>query len=316
MQQVDSRTKRRGQSAHLSQALPQFALQPWEVADPDRTLERLPALSADRLPDYADLAETNPSFLDVVTAPATYVSTRDLDSDMAATIELVPEVSLTDILEESRPARPPLLLPAPVSVPIDLTRLLARAHAEASRSPEFFHAASATAAAAATDVTELVADSTPFPMTVSARKTSAPAAPAHSGRVRSRAGWVLGMVGAVVAVSLGIAISQSGVSAARSVEAVSVTRAPAARPAPVSIVIPRATAQDEQAIPAQSLPRVESGTVSLAAVAASHRLFIDGRVAEGGSAVVKCGTHLVQVGSRGARRTINVPCGQEVVLDR
>ena len=66
----------------------------------------------------------------------------------------------------------------------------------------------------------------------------------------------------------------------------------------------------------QSLPRVQSGAISLAAVAASHRLFIDGRVAAGGSAIVACGPHLVQVGSRGQKRTIDVPCGTEIVLDR
>jgi hypothetical protein len=65
---------------------------------------------------------------------------------------------------------------------------------------------------------------------------------------------------------------------------------------------------------AQSLPQVEVGTISLAAVASSHRLFVDGHLAADGSAVVTCGAHTVRVGSRGATRHILVPCGQEVIV--
>jgi hypothetical protein len=56
------------------------------------------------------------------------------------------------------------------------------------------------------------------------------------------------------------------------------------------------------------------GTISLAAAASMHRLFVDGKVAPSGSQVVKCGVHVVQVGSRGIRRYVTVPCGEEVVV--
>jgi hypothetical protein len=84
-----------------------------------------------------------------------------------------------------------------------------------------------------------------------------------------------------------------------------------------AVVGPEAHGAKTPAIPAlsvQSLPQVASGTISLAAVAATHRLFIDGRVAPNGTEIVTCGRHVVRVGSRGVTRTIDVPCGQEVVV--
>jgi len=320
VQQVDQQTERRGQSA-----LPQFDLPQWDV-DPDRTMERLPALSADRLPDYSsDLLPTlPPSRADVVTAPAVYVGVHDLDSDMARTIELVPELSSSDIIEEtpSRPALPPLVLPAPVGVPIDLSRLLQRAQAEASRSPEFFHSTPAPSSVAVPPSSAAV----PFLLTTEKESdpgtaVAIPLLTPHTQsqiipglRRPSRLAWVVGMVGAVAAVTVGIALGQARVSAARSPQSVVVTRPP---PPAVVPAAPKITSNPlVPTVSVQSLPQVGVGTVSLAAVAASHRLFVDGRVAEGGSAVVKCGPHLVQVGSRGVRRMVDIPCGQEVVLDR
>jgi hypothetical protein len=70
------------------------------------------------------------------------------------------------------------------------------------------------------------------------------------------------------------------------------------------------------AVSVQSLPLVEVGTISVAAVAASHRLFVDGKLAAGGSATVSCGNHIAQVGSHGVRRRVYVPCGQELILEK
>ena len=327
MQQVDQQTERRGQSA-----LPQFDLPQWDV-DPDRTMERLPALSADRLPDYSSgllptlASPVAPSPTDVVSAPAVfagYAGVHDLDSDMARTIELIPELSSSDIIEEtpSRPALPPLVLPVPVGVPIDLSRLLQRAQAEASRSPEFFHSTPAPSSVAAPPSSAAA----PF-MLMNEKEpdlgtaVAIPLVPSHTQsqvitglRRPPRLAWVVGMVGAVAAVTVGIALGQARVSAARSPQSVVVSRP---LPAVAVPVVSKVTSNPlVPTVSVQSLPQVGVGTVSLAAVAASHRLFVDGRVAEGGSAVVKCGPHLVQVGSRGVRRTVEIPCGQEVVLDR
>ena len=152
-------------------------------------------------------------------------------------------------------------------------------------------------------------------------------------RRRRRVGVVAGTVTAflVTAVSVGIAVGQSSVSTTRSPASVTVTKpapsaafastAPASAsgtgPVTATLTAGPVTPKPGAAIPAisvQSLPRVESGTISLAAVAASHRLFVDGRVIESGSAIVSCGSHIVQVGSRGQRKYVNVPCGQEIVL--
>jgi hypothetical protein len=48
----------------------------------------------------------------------------------------------------------------------------------------------------------------------------------------------------------------------------------------------------------------------------SHRVFVDGRYAGDTPApvVVKCGTHKVKIGSHGAERDVDVPCGQDVTL--
>jgi hypothetical protein len=63
-----------------------------------------------------------------------------------------------------------------------------------------------------------------------------------------------------------------------------------------------------------SLPRAPVGTVSLAAAASSHRLIVDGVVAPSGSAVVKCGKHMVRVGSKGRRQIVDVACGRDTVV--
>ncbi len=314
MQQVDFRAERRGRSAAGSAQLPQFDLQAWEAVDPDRTLERLPALSS-----------TGTSRVSSPAAPhrEAYAPIQDSESDLAATVEIVPEVSVGDILE-SEPSRPALALPPRVSVPIDLNRLLAQARAEASRSPEFFHVASAPATAPflAPRGDEPASVGSPSPAVASpwqARPSLVSSLATERTRHRRPPSWVLGTAVVAAAVTVLVAAGLSRTSSARSPSSVTVVRSAAPASAPRTPVTFRTAAAPDDAppIPAvsvQNLPRVESATISIAAVAASHRLFVDGKLVDGGSAVVSCGSHVIQVGARGARRRVNVPCGQELVV--
>jgi len=300
LQQVDYRTERRGLRADGSGPLPQFDLAAWDAFDPDRTLERLPALPADILTSAPPPVAPPPA----AAAPAAA-------ADAAATAEIVAELSSADLVEERELAVPesvPIVLAQPRAVPVDLDRLLARARAEASRSPEYFRAPTPTPPPTVVDWAPVAASG--------GRADSTAALPLLNQRPKRRLGWVVGTVAAVAGMTLVIALGQSRVSSARSPRGGTVTKPVAPSPA-----VARASAgparSDAPFIPAtsiQNLPRVETGTISLAAVAASHRLFIDGKVAEGGTAVVSCGTHAVQVGSQGVRRYVTVPCGQEIIL--
>ena len=68
---------------------------------------------------------------------------------------------------------------------------------------------------------------------------------------------------------------------------------------------------DVPMVSVDSLPRPNTGTV---VGSPGHRLFIDGAVARGFSAVVRCGAHVVQVGSAGKARSVDVPCGAELYV--
>ncbi len=63
-------------------------------------------------------------------------------------------------------------------------------------------------------------------------------------------------------------------------------------------------------------PPPDSGQIVLPASAAGHRIFIDGKVASEGTAPirVRCGSHLVRIGSAGEERKVAVPCGGSVSL--
>ena len=69
---------------------------------------------------------------------------------------------------------------------------------------------------------------------------------------------------------------------------------------------------DVPIIDVASLPRARVGTV-IGAI--DHRLWIDGNLAASWQTLVACGTHTVQVGSAGALRTVDVPCGDAVRVD-
>jgi hypothetical protein len=60
-----------------------------------------------------------------------------------------------------------------------------------------------------------------------------------------------------------------------------------------------------------ALPRAPVGTVI---GSPEHRLYVDGSIVHGTSAVVRCGVHNVRVGSMGRPQAIVVPCGGEVVV--
>jgi hypothetical protein len=261
--ELNSRTDESGE-------LPQFACS-WDAFDPDRTLEKLPALGRD------------------VWLPAPR-SAAPAEADAE-------EISADDILD----AQPVVVVvtstPAPPVVSID--RLLARARVETSRSTEFFRPAPPPGASALAAVD--------------------PAQPGTSVAARRWRGPGLIVGGATIAaVFLAVVgLGTARVSSARAPVSVTVERpvaalvaaSPATPPEPSMLVAAAAPA-----VAVQSLPRVATGTVSVAAVAASHRLYIDGKLASAGSATVSCGRHAVKVGARGATRTVNVPCGQEVVV--
>jgi hypothetical protein len=67
-----------------------------------------------------------------------------------------------------------------------------------------------------------------------------------------------------------------------------------------------------------SLPRVvpTTGTIKLIESAAEHRLWVDGVVQAGPSAVVTCGRHMIQVGSAGKAHALMIGCGEETVIAR
>jgi hypothetical protein len=60
-----------------------------------------------------------------------------------------------------------------------------------------------------------------------------------------------------------------------------------------------------------ALPHAPVGTVT---GSPEHRLYVDGTLMHGTSALVRCGMHTVQVGSMGKPQAVLVPCGSEVVV--
>ena len=73
-----------------------------------------------------------------------------------------------------------------------------------------------------------------------------------------------------------------------------------------------------QAAPEQHLDAAEWGTVLLPSRASGHRIFVDGhRFKTEGTAPLhlRCGRHVVQIGSAGTADSIELPCGGEVRLE-
>jgi hypothetical protein len=58
-----------------------------------------------------------------------------------------------------------------------------------------------------------------------------------------------------------------------------------------------------------------TGTVRLERPATTGRVWLDGKKMTSGSAVVSCGAHQVKIG-RGRTRSVQVPCGGEIVVSK
>jgi hypothetical protein len=81
-------------------------------------------------------------------------------------------------------------------------------------------------------------------------------------------------------------------------------------PAPARSAPPPAAPSEIPVVNVANLPRATTGLV---VGADGHRLWIDGTLAASWQATVSCGAHVVQVGSAGTPRTLDVPCGDQIV---
>jgi hypothetical protein len=123
----------------------------------------------------------------------------------------------------------------------------------------------------------------------------------------------------VVAIAATRPSSSSGATAQRSA-------APVAKPAtfarslpPVAAAPPPAANTASGGVPevsVLSLPRVPptTGTLRLEDSAIGHRFFVDGALQVGESVEVRCGRHVVKVGSAGHPHVVVVGCGEEVSI--
>jgi hypothetical protein len=85
--------------------------------------------------------------------------------------------------------------------------------------------------------------------------------------------------------------------------------APAEAPPPAATHIEAPPATGVPVVDVTALPRPRDGEV---VGSPGHRLWIDGTLAAAWRATVSCGRHVVQVGSAGAARTVDVPCGESL----
>jgi len=73
-----------------------------------------------------------------------------------------------------------------------------------------------------------------------------------------------------------------------------------------------------EAAPEKHLDDAEWGTVLLPSRASGHRIFVDGHRFKTDAMEplhLRCGPHVVQIGSAGTAEPIKVPCGGEVQLE-
>jgi hypothetical protein len=288
-----ARSNRAKSRPDRSGPLPQFAFpltdaldgdRARDAIDPDKTLEPLPAWGRTR----AASASSEIEAVDILEEVP--VARRPAWRSASAT----QEVQIRDILEvmdASVPLRRAMSL-APLEAPL----------------PAVPHAAPAP-------VARDLAPAGPRPRADSSLRVEweEPAPP----RRRARALVAAGLLALVVV--LGVALARRGESRAIASqghpESARLQAAPAAmtaasetssRPLPAS-----AANANVPMVSVDSLPRPSTGTVI---GSPGHRLFIDGNVARGFSAVVRCGAHVVQVGSAGKARSVDVPCGADVYV--
>lgn len=95
------------------------------------------------------------------------------------------------------------------------------------------------------------------------------------------------------------------------------TQAPAAAEAPPGAEAPVvAEAPAGSTAPAAEAIPPDVGELLMPAYAAQHRVYVDDRVVSEGTAPVrvKCGTHVLRIGSAGKDRHTTVPCGRSLQL--
>ena len=84
--------------------------------------------------------------------------------------------------------------------------------------------------------------------------------------------------------------------------------APAAPPVPTVSV---------DALPKEPIP-ADVAMVTFPAYAHGHRVFIDGRIvpiAEGAPTKIRCGRHMVKIGTARKARVLDLACGRDVVIE-
>jgi hypothetical protein len=115
-----------------------------------------------------------------------------------------------------------------------------------------------------------------------------------------------------LAISLGTAVAVVKQPHPRHIAPVITTTAAAVEPAPppVPTAVPSAPAS-VPVVEVAALPRPHDGEV---VGSPGHRLWIDGSLVPGWRATVPCGPHLVQVGSAGAPRSVDVRCGESMMV--
>jgi hypothetical protein len=89
---------------------------------------------------------------------------------------------------------------------------------------------------------------------------------------------------------------------------------PADRTAPSQLPGANRAAPAAMAQPTPDPPT--TGTVRLERPAVSGRVWLDGKKLTSGSTLVSCGTHQIKMSARGRVRSIQVPCGGEIVISK
>lgn len=84
-------------------------------------------------------------------------------------------------------------------------------------------------------------------------------------------------------------------------------------PAPIASAVPTISVD---ALPKSPIP-ADMAMVTFPAYAQGHRVFIDGRIvpiAEGAPTKLKCGRHMVKIGTARKARVLDLACGREVII--
>jgi hypothetical protein len=128
--------------------------------------------------------------------------------------------------------------------------------------------------------------------------------------------WIIGVLALGVLATLGALVAARSLDRQGRYPRSSLTVVQSAPP-PEGVTAARA--EPSTGIPSvgvDSLPFVSAthGTLRFAPSAHDHRVYVDGVLVGGSNAPlrVRCGEHLVRVGSRGEERSVDVPCGGTV----